>query len=285
MRNSFLKASALTLVVTLSPGVFATAFGGERGGHGGPDIINNGGRGGSGGAGGSGGPGGAGGTGGAGGAANSGGNDINVRSTFVGMGSPGYLAPAHRCMRGKGWGIFGFGGPGGGGLNFLNQDPSGVDIGPYSTREFRKHSLSDRKQIIDDNNLWSSERATLNCLATEDEQAEDAQKAQERMHQASLDSLERRERIKAKVEVMKAQMEEAGRQAKPGRDHACNLAPAFENGKLIKETLRIRGQGHEDCDGFTKRLLNEVILNPNLTKEFDEPAPVIQADTPAPHNH
>lgn len=266
----FATAAALTTALTLAVPAQAGEYG--RGGR--PDIINNGGQGGRGGAGGAGGTGGRGGDGGAANANNTGNTqhvETNVRSSFLGLPSTGFFAPASGCQDGWGISLGGFGSPGGGGLGFQRLKPAGVDMGAYTIDEYKNLPHEKREEVV--GRLWGSDRATLNCLLHQQQQLESGLAAQKAMTEASGTANLKVEQVRARAAVEVARIEGMTRLALPGREHDCNrgmvVVPkdghvdpqsrSLRSSEDVKEIRKNKGDtGHEKCGQDTQRLLNQL---------------------------
>ncbi|MGB4107812.1 MAG: hypothetical protein WBK55_08460 [Alphaproteobacteria bacterium] len=275
MRNSYktiFNTVALATALTFSAAAFApfAAAGGERGGRGGPDVINNGGDGGAGGRGGQGGPGGEGGA----ANANNTGNaqSVNVRSSFLGLPSTGFFAPASGCQDGWGISLGGFGSPGGGGFGFQRLKPAGVDMGAYTISEYKQLPHEKREEIAD--KLWSSDRATLNCLLHQEQQFENRLAGERAMNTASGAANVEAEKVRMRGAVEVARIEAMTKMAMPGRAHDCNgsmvVVPkgahvdpqsrSVRSPEDIKKLKKNNGDaGHEKCEQDTKRLVDAVL--------------------------
>lgn len=290
MRNSF-KAAVFATTLTFSTMALAPFV--EAGGR----IINNGGEGGAGGRGGAGGPGGAGGDGGMANANNAGNTqnvETNVRSSFLGLPSTGFFAPASGCQDGWGISLGGFGSPGGGGFGFQRLKPAGVDMGAYTIEEYRQLPHDKREEIAD--KLWSSDRATLNCLLNQQQQYASRLTAEQAMANASGVANLEIEKVRARGAIEVARIESMTRLAIPGREHDCNRgivvvpkgARVDEQSRMlrspedIKRIKKNRGDtGHEKCGQDTQRLLEE-LFNRNASEAFINPK---QAETAPAHDH
>jgi hypothetical protein len=196
MRNSFLKASALTTVLTFSTMAFAPAFGGERGGRGGPNgpggpggngpdnvQVINGGQGGAGGQGGSSNSNSNAQTGASSSGGNYFGNETNIRAGAI-TGAPwmGGQFPAGECN--SAFGIsFGGGAPfvGSGGIGLQWIDVAGVALpNGYLVSDYIDAEPKKRVEISED--LSKGDREKLTCISNAWRRHVITTSAQERMN-------------------------------------------------------------------------------------------------------